>query len=184
MLVRSAAGGDHDAFSALVGPRIPRLYGLAGLLVGDAGAAEDVTQEALLRAWRDLPRLRDPERFDAWLHRLVVNAAHDEGRRRRRRGHPVPIGRAAEPVMADGVDALAQRDELAAGFRSLSPPERAVLALRYYLDLSTADAARVVGVGEVAYRSRVHRALNKLRHAIGSAVGTDGFALGPRPATD
>jgi RNA polymerase sigma-70 factor (ECF subfamily) len=159
------------------------LYGLAGL-VGDAGAAEDVTQEALLRAWRDLPRLRDPDRFDAWLRRLVVNAAHDEGRRRRRRGSPVPIEQAPEPRMEDGVAALAQRDELAAGLRNLSAVERSVLALRYYLDLSTADAARTMGVGEIAYRSRVHRALRKLRDAVGSAGAADGMAVGRRPATD
>lgn len=168
-LVRRASRGDHDAFSDLVRPRIPRLYGLAGLVTGDPGAAEDVTQEALLRAWRDLPALRDPDRFDPWLRRLVVNASRDEGRRRRRRGRPVPIEQAPEPRVTDGLDVLAQRDELAAGFRTLTPDERSTLALRYYLDLSTADAARTAGVGEIAFRSRVHRALAKLRDAIGSA---------------
>ncbi|MDQ2689939.1 MAG: hypothetical protein M3Y29_06670, partial [Chloroflexota bacterium] len=73
-LVRRARDGDHGAFDALVRPQIERLYGLAGLLLSDRTRAEDAVQEALLRAWRDLPKLREAGKFGAWLRRLVVNA--------------------------------------------------------------------------------------------------------------
>ena len=84
-LVRRARNGDHGAFESLVRPEIDRLYGLAGLLLSDRARAEDAVQETLLRAWRDLPKLREAAKFGAWLRKLVVNAAHDEGRRLKRR---------------------------------------------------------------------------------------------------
>src|SRR3954464_10307613 len=78
--------GDHDAFAALAAGSVDALHALARLIVRDADRAEDVTQEALVKAWRELPRLRDPDRFDAWLRRLLVNACYDEARRSVRRG--------------------------------------------------------------------------------------------------
>src|SRR6187549_3900532 len=83
--VQLAMHGDHDAFAALVSGATNRLYALACLILRDADRAEDATQDALVRAWRELPRLRDADRFDAWLRRLVVNACYDEARRVRRR---------------------------------------------------------------------------------------------------
>ena len=73
--------GDHDAFAALAGAAADRLYGLARMILRDPDRAEDATQEALVKAWRELPRLRDPDRFEAWLRRLLVNACYDEARR-------------------------------------------------------------------------------------------------------
>src|SRR3954453_24189577 len=84
--VERAMRGDHDAFGALVNASANRLYALASLILRDTDRAQDATQEAIVRAWRELPRLRDPERFEAWLRRMVVNACNDEGRRTRRRG--------------------------------------------------------------------------------------------------
>jgi RNA polymerase sigma-70 factor (ECF subfamily) len=158
--------GDHDAFTRLVTPVIGRLYGLAGLLLRDHHRAEDAVQEALLRAWRDLPRLREPDRFDAWLRRLVVNATHDEGRRLRRRRGEVELAPHHEPPTSGGMGQLEDRDELLVGFHRLSQEERTVVALRYYLDLSTADAAASLGIGEVTYRSKLHRSLRKLQSAL------------------
>src|SRR6478735_8654140 len=83
--VALAMRGDHDAFAALVGAASSRLYALACLILRDADRAEDATQNAFVKAWRELPRLRDVDRFDAWLRRLVVNACYDEGRRIGRR---------------------------------------------------------------------------------------------------
>ena len=77
--------GDHDAFAALAGASADRLYALARMILRDPGRAEDATQEALVKAWRELPRLRDPDRFEAWLRRLLVNACYDEARRTVRR---------------------------------------------------------------------------------------------------
>lgn len=165
-LVERARRGDHDAFTSLVRPELDRLYGLAGLLLRDPSRAEDALQEALLRAWRDLPKLREVSRFGAWLRRLVVNAAHDEGRRLGRRRREVELAPQHEAAAANEFDALLNRDELVRGFRRLKDEERTVLALRYYLDLSSADAAATLGMREVTYRSKVHRALQALRAAL------------------
>jgi len=79
-LVRRARQGDKESFSVLAAGSVDRLYGMARLILRDATLAEDAVQEALVRAWRDLPRLRDVERFDAWIHRLLVHACADLGR--------------------------------------------------------------------------------------------------------
>jgi RNA polymerase sigma-70 factor (ECF subfamily) len=79
-LVERAQRGDHDAFAILVGATIGRLDAAARLILRDPERARDAVQDAYLRAWRDLPTLRDPERFDAWLRRLVVRACLNEAR--------------------------------------------------------------------------------------------------------
>lgn len=178
-LVLRAKNGDHGAFDALVRPEIDRLYGLAGLLLSDRSRAEDAVQEGLLRAWRDLPKLRDPDRFGAWLRRLVVNASYDEGRRLgRRRGEVELKAHHDRATSADATDGLLDRDELVQAFRRLKKDERTVIALRYYLDLSTADAASSLGIREVTYRSKLRRALRTLDAAMAAdartATGTDG----------
>jgi RNA polymerase sigma factor (sigma-70 family) len=165
-LVRRARDGDHDAFAALMGPQIRRLHGLAGLILYDRSRVEDAVQEAMLKAWRDLPRLRDVERFDAWLRRLVVNACRDERRRLRRRADEVAFGPQHEPAIGAGLETSIARDELAGAFRRLSDEQRTVIALRYYLDLSSADAASALGVRQVTYRSKLHRAIAALRAAL------------------
>ncbi len=173
-LVPRARDGDHGAFDALVRPEIERLYGLAGLLLSDRTRAEDAVQEALLRAWRDLPKLREAGKFGAWLRRLVVNAAHDEGRRLKRRRGEVELKAHHDRATssADGFDVLLDRDEISRAFRRLNEEERTVVALRYYLDLSNADAAATLGIREVTYRSKLHRALRTLNAALAADART------------
>jgi RNA polymerase sigma factor (sigma-70 family) len=113
-----------------------------------------------------MPRLRDPERFGAWLRRLVVNAARDEGRRIQRRRREIGLEPFHEPGTGGGIAAVADRDELVRAFRRLREEDRTVVALRYYLDLSTAEAAATLGLREVTYRSRLHRALRALHAAL------------------
>ena len=84
-LVERASQGDHEAFGLLVGVRLARLDTAARLILRDSELARDAVQEATLRAWRNLRGLRDPSRFDAWLHRLTVNACLDIARQRRSR---------------------------------------------------------------------------------------------------
>lgn len=165
-LVQRAQHGDHHAFGALVRPQVERLYGLAGLVLADRGRAEDAVQEGLLRAWRDLPRLRERARFAAWLRRLVINAAHDEGRKLGRRRGEVALGAQHEQSADDTHVPLLDRDELSRAFRRLSADQRTVLALRYYLDLPSAEAAASLGLRPATYRSKVHRALRALYAAL------------------
>ena len=87
-LVERARHGDREAFSALAAASVDRCYALAYRVLRDPHRAQDATQQALLGAWRDLPSLRDPERFDAWLNRLVVNACYGEARTERRWNAP------------------------------------------------------------------------------------------------
>jgi RNA polymerase sigma factor (sigma-70 family) len=177
-LVHRAQRGDDHAFEALVRREIERLYGLAGLLLHDRGRAEDAVQEGLLRAWRDLPRLREPAKFGAWLRGLVINAAHDEGRKLGRRRGEVALRPQHERSAGDELGALLDRDELSRAFGRLTTDQRTVLALRYYLDLPSAEAAASLGMRQVTYRSKVHRALRALRAALAAEAHTTAVSEG------
>ena len=169
-LVERAMAGDHDAFSELARVTAGRLYAIARLILRDEGQAEDATQEALVAAWRRLSGLRDPDRFEAWLHRLLVNACYREARRGRRRGSiEVQVDPLAMPE-APGADDLgidvAVRDQLERGFRRLDVDQRTVLVMHYYLGFSLDEAAEVLGVPPGTVRSRLHRAINAMRAAL------------------
>ncbi len=164
-LVERARAGDHDAFSALVMPELARLHGLAGLILSDPTRVEDALQEALIRAWRGLPRLRDTERLRPWLRRLVINACRDEGRRLGRR-REVALAPGHDDSQADDSEAVVARDQLARAFAALTHEERAVVVLRHYLGLSSAEASTALNMREATYRSKLHRALRRLRRSL------------------
>jgi RNA polymerase sigma-70 factor (ECF subfamily) len=165
-LVERAMAGDHDAFSALAKASIGRLFSAARLILRDDGRAEDATQEALVAAWRDLSALRDPDRFDAWLHRLLVRACYREARRGRRRWE-IEVGiRPIEGATPDPAINVVDRDQLERGFRRLDADQRIVLVLHYYLGLTLDEAADVLGVPPGTARSRLHRATNAMRAAL------------------
>jgi RNA polymerase sigma-70 factor (ECF subfamily) len=168
--------GDREAFGALASRCLPRLVGTAGLILGDRNAAEDAAQEALMRAWRDLPTLREPDRFDAWLYRIIVRACHDQLRRNRRTAHVASydLQRGASPDVAD---AVARRALVAASLARLTSEQRAVLVLRYYLDLSLPDMSAALGIPLGTVKSRLHRALNAIEAAMAAEV------RGPAEAT-
>jgi RNA polymerase sigma-70 factor (ECF subfamily) len=165
-LVERAGRGDHDAFAALVGASIARLEAVARLILRDRELARDAVQEAYLRAWRDLPGLRDPERFDAWLHRLTVNACLDVVRRRRRRPIEVDLQPFGTPSVGDTTGLVADRDQLERGFRALRTEQRAVLVLHYYVGMTVPAIADTLGVPLGTAQSRLGRALAALREAI------------------
>ena len=165
-LVSQAQRGDHDAFAALIAERIPRLYGVAGLITGRWDLAEDAVQEALIHAWRDLPRLREADRFDAWLHRLLVNACHNEGRRVRRQRVESPLANQQFAGDRDPAQTVIVRDEIERAFRWLSHEDRTVIVLRHYLGLSTTEAAAALGMREGTLKSRLHRAMKVMAAAI------------------
>lgn len=158
--------GDHDAFAQLARVSIGRLYAVARLILRDQGQAEDATQEALVAAWRDLSALRDPDRFDAWLHRLLVRACYREARRARSRPVFDVDVRSIEPAVADDSLSLADRDEIERGFRRLDPEQRAVIVLHFYAGLPLTQVADVLGSPVGTVKSRVHRSIRTLRAAL------------------
>jgi RNA polymerase sigma-70 factor (ECF subfamily) len=166
-LTEQAGRGDHDAFAALVASSIGHLTAVARLIVRDHELARDAVQEAYIRAWRDLPGLRDPDRFDAWLHRLTVNACLDAVRRRRRRPIEIDIHPLVLPSSADQLGQVANRDQLERGFTRLPPDQRAVLVLHYYVGLPVPSIADTLGIPLGTAQSRLGRALASLRAALG-----------------
>ena len=164
-LVERVQKGDHEAFEVLAKAAADRLFAIAMLILRDVTLAEDAVQETLFRAWREAPRLRDPDRWDAWLRRLVVNACADEGRRRRRRSAEVRAIR-SEPVADDDSASLADRDQLDRGFRRLTPDQRAATVLRFYMGLSVPEVAEALGVPVGTAKSRLHYAIESLRSAL------------------
>lgn len=172
-LVERAARGDHDAFGVLVGTSIARLEAVARLILRDHELARDAVQETFIRAWRDLPGLRDPDRFDAWLHRLTVNACIDAVRWRRRRPVEIEMLQVGAPSVPDLSGRIADRDQLERGFRRLGTEQRAVLVLHYYVGMSVPEVADTLGVPLGTAQSRLARALAALRAALGIHAQTD-----------
>jgi RNA polymerase sigma-70 factor (ECF subfamily) len=165
-LVVRAREGDRDAFAQLVTARIARLDAVARLITRDPERAKDAVQEAFARAWRDLPGLRDPDRFDAWLRRLLANACIDELRRVRRHAVEVELIDLEHPATADSAIAVADRDALERGFRRLDPEQRSAIVLHYYLDLSLPEVAAALRLPVGTVKSRLHRAREALRAAL------------------
>ena len=164
-LVERAKRGDRDAFASLAAASVDRCYAIAYRILRDQHRAQDASQQALLGAWRDLPTLRDVDRFDAWLHRLVVNACYVEARSERRWVARVRILR-AEPETADIARGVAARDELEAAFRQLSPEHRAVVVLHHHLGYQLTEIAETLGIPAGTARSRLHAAVKQLRAAL------------------
>ena len=165
-LVVRAQRGDEGAFASLAVAVGDRLHAVAHRILRDTDLAEDATQQALLNVWRDLPQLRDPARFEAWSYRLLVRACYAEGRRTRRWAPNLRLLPADEPMAADGLSSVVDRDQLERGFRRLSIEHRAVVVLHHYLDLPLSEVAEALGVPEGTVRSRLHYAMRGLRAAL------------------
>jgi len=165
-LVGLAMRGDHDAFGRLAAGAIDRMHGVAWLILRDPHDAEDAVQEALVRAWRELPRLRDSDRFDAWLRRLLVNACHDVGRRHRRNLAMRLVELQVEPAGVDGWRAVEDRERLGRAFARLPMDQRTVLALTHYLGLTGPEVAAAVGAPLGTVKSRLRYASAAMRAAL------------------
>jgi RNA polymerase sigma-70 factor (ECF subfamily) len=165
-LVVRAQGGDEEAFASLAVAAGDRLHSVAHRILRDIDLAEDATQQALLNIWRDLPQLRDPARFDAWSYRLLVRACYAEASRSRSRMSNLRMLPADEPMAADGMSSVVDRDQLDRGFRRLSIDHRAVVVLHHYLDLSLEGVAETLGIPLGTVRSRLHYAMRGLRAAL------------------
>ncbi|HEX5825412.1 MAG TPA: sigma-70 family RNA polymerase sigma factor [Candidatus Limnocylindrales bacterium] len=172
-LVERAREGDHDAFTVLIDVRLARLDAAARLILRDPELARDAVQEALIRAWRDLPGLRDPDRLDAWLHRLIVNACLDLARRRRRRVIEVELKALDMPTASDAAGSLADRQLLDEALARLDPGHRAVVALHYLLGLPLPEVAAALRIPLGTAKSRLHYALAAMRTTVTGTAEPD-----------
>ena len=162
-LVEHAQQGDPEAFDRLAELIMDRLFSVAYRILRNTQSAEDATQQAMVTIWRRLPQLRDPDRFEAWSYRLLVNASYAE---HRRRGRDDPSGDLFHSVTEDPYQSIDHRDQLERGFQRLSAEQRAVLVLQHYLNLSHAEMADVLGVPIGTVRSRLHGARTAMRAAL------------------
>ncbi len=165
-LVIRAQRGDKDAYAVLAAGIADRLLAVARRILRDYDLAEDATQQALLAAWRDLPQLRDPDRFESWSYRLVVRACYAESRRERRWAPSLRLLPAGEQGADDDLSSVVDRDEIERGFRRLSIDHRAVVVLHHYLDLPLDRVAELLGIPVGTAHSRLHHAMRGLRAAI------------------
>jgi RNA polymerase sigma-70 factor (ECF subfamily) len=176
-LVDRAQTGDVAAFEELIGAHADRLYTVVLRLVGDRGEAEDVLQETLLRAWRGIGRFQARAMIFTWLYRIAVNESNRALERRLRRGTTVQVDDEAVQVPAPAKDGPGNRaeqrelrDALELAIADLAPPYRTALVLRDLEGLSTREAAEIAGVGEAAFKSRLHEARLKVRASLGDTA--------------
>ena len=176
-LVLRARDGDHDAFTALAAGALDRLHRTARLILRSDDRAADAVQESLLAAWLHIRAVRDPDRFDAWLHRLLVHACYREARRVKQR-EVVEINMTAPdaPGEGDAQGQIAMRDQLERGFRLLTTEQRAVLVVHHYVGLPDAEAALVLDIAVGTFKSRLNRANAALRAALEADERTPAIA--------
>ena len=165
-LVEAARNGDREAYVDLIRGRSDRLFAIAYRVLRDVDRAEDALQDALVIAWRDLRGLRDPDRFDAWLQRLLINVCITQATRERRRTANLRVLPIDGPAAPDELLSIADRDQLDRGFRRLPPEQRAILVLHHYMGYEPSEIAETLGVPAGTARSRLHHAHRAMRAAL------------------
>jgi RNA polymerase sigma-70 factor (ECF subfamily) len=178
-LVELAGHGDREAFGVLARVHADRLYAIANRILREIDRSEDAVQQALVIAWRELPRLRDPDRFEPWLHRILVRACYAEARRRHEWSANIRVLPVEGPAAPDEVGALADRDQVDRGFRRLPAEQRAILVLHHYLGLTPAEIADTLGIPAGTARSRLHYAHRAMRAALEADARPAAVAGGP-----
>ena len=166
-LIDRARNGDLDAFETIVRARMDAVYRLTSAILGDEADARDAAQEAFVAIWRQLPRLREPERFEAWLQRVAVNAARMTIRSRsRRRVREIPsstvVARAERAAGAPPDDAAI----LDAALAALPVDQRAILVLHHLEGRPVAELAVILEIPEGTAKSRLFTARRALADAI------------------
>ncbi len=165
-LIESARSGDEEAFASIVRGSADRLFVVAHRILRDVGRAEDAVQQTLVTAWRELPALREAERFEAWLHRILVHACYAEAKRASRWSANVVMLPVDGPAMPDTTQDIVTRDALDRGFRRLPTEQRAAFVLHHYLGWSVAEIAESLGVQAETIKSRIRYATSTLRAAL------------------
>lgn len=176
-LVEAARSGDEEAFASIARGSADRLFVIAHRILRDFGRAEDAVQQTLVTAWRELPGLREAERFDAWIHRILVNACYAEAKRAAQWSASVVELPLDGPATPDTTLSIATRDALDRGFRRLPPEQRAVFVLHHHLGWPLGEIADTLGVPLGTVKSRMHYATSTLRAAL------DADARTPTPAS-
>jgi RNA polymerase sigma-70 factor (ECF subfamily) len=176
-LIDRAQAGDVAAFEALAGVHADRLYAVVLRFVGDGCEAEDVLQETLLRAWRGIGRFQGRAMVFTWLYRIAVNESNRALERRVRRRATVAVDEEAVQLPApphegpaDQAEQQELREALELAIAKLSPTYRTALVLRDVEGLSTREAAKIAGIGEAAFKSRLHQARLKVRASVGDGA--------------
>ena len=162
-LVVRVQQGDQRAFEALATADYPRLYRVAYGVHGDHPSAEDVTQQALLDIWRDIRRLRDPAKYEAWSYRLLVRVCYAEAKRQPRWRSSDDLSPADEPRTVDAYGVVADRDQLERGFQHLSMDHRVVIILRFLLGMTPDEVAATLGISRWTVYSRLRSATKAMR---------------------
>ena len=162
-LVERARAGDEEAFASLARAAGDRLLAIAYRILRDLGLAEDAVQQTLVLAWRELPSLRDVDRFDAWLRRLLVHACYREVKRGRQWAANVRALPMDQPAGGGDYDSVVERDALERGYRRLPVEQRSVFVFHHYLGLTLIEVAAELGVPLGTVKSRLHYATNTLR---------------------
>ena len=165
-LVDRAQEGDEEAFAALTQAVGDRCMAIAYRILRDAALAEDAVQTALTTAWRELPSLRDHDRFEPWLHRILVRCCYVEAKRRRRSLASVFAVQREDAYAADEILTVHDRDQLERGFRRLPPEQRAVLVFHYYLGFTHVEVADHLDIPLGTVKSRLRYASRALRAAL------------------
>ena len=181
-LVERARNGDREAFAALVQLTSDRMYAIAARILRDADLAEDALQGALIAAWKSLPTLRDPARFEAWLRRLLVNACYAEAKRASKWSANVVVLPVDGPASRDTTQDVVIRDALDRGFRRLPTEQRAAFVLHHYLGWSVAEIAENLGVPAQTIKSRIRYATSTLRAGLDADARTTSLTSRERMA--
>ena len=165
-LVDLAQQGDEEAFDAIVRVTGDRCVAIAYRILRDLHLAEDAVQAAYVAAWRDIRSLRDPDRFEAWLHRLLTRACYEEARRTRRFAANIRALPVETAVTTDEVLTVNDRDQLERAMARISVDQRAVLVYHHYLGLTLPEIAERLEVPVGTVKSRLHYASNAMRAAL------------------
>jgi RNA polymerase sigma-70 factor (ECF subfamily) len=174
-LVEAARSGDEEAFASIVRGSADRLFAVAHRILRDVGRAEDAVQQTLVTAWRELPALRDADRFEAWLHRILVHACYAEAKRASRWSANVVLLPLDGPATPDMTTDIVTRDALDRGFRRLPTEQRAAFVLHHYLGWSVAEIALNLGVPTETIKSRLRYATSTLRAALHADARSTGI---------
>ena len=182
--VELARDGDHDAFTELARAAMDRQFAIATLILRDGELAKDAVQEALVTAWRSIQALRDPDAWDAWLHRLTVRTCYRLAKRQRRRElvELQIVPRPSPDPAGDFTLSIAERERIERVIGRLSLEQRAVLVLHYYADLTTEQAAATLDIPVGTAKSRLHYGLRALRASLEEEAAAEYERNGRRTA--